>query len=145
MSGRPVPRERLAVLDLLAAVKYAKDDEDAERFEACWAKDACLEITSNGNVIPPVEGRHAIMSFYRGMWQTGGHGKGESRETHVAEHPDMVMRRDGRILARHAASFFFSENGEPRLRGFGTFEDEIVFEDGAWRIARRRSALVRRK
>jgi hypothetical protein len=145
MSGRVSPEVRGAVLDLLAAVKYAKDDEDAARFEACWAKDACLDITSSGNPIPPVKGREAIMAFYHNVWKSGGHGKEGSRETHVAEHPDMLLQSDGRIMARHAVSFFFAEAGEPRLRGFGTFEDKIILEDGAWRIAHRRSALVRRK
>ncbi|MDR7103673.1 nuclear transport factor 2 family protein [Croceicoccus sp. BE223] len=139
-----LPHERSAVLDLLAAVKYAKDDEDASRFEACWSPEARLEICSNGTSMEPVSGREAIMAFYARVWQSGGHGKADLREVHVAEHPDIVRLSDSRLLARHAASFFYAEGGEPKLRGFGQFHDEIVFEDGAPRIALRRSTLIRR-
>lgn len=138
------PDERSAVLDLLAAVKYAKDDEDAPRFEACWSPEARLEICSNGKTVESVSGREAIMAFYERVWQSGGHGKADLREVHVAEHPDIVRLCDSRLLARHAVSFFYADGGEPKLRGFGQFQDEIVFEDGAARIALRRSALIRR-
>lgn len=134
---------RAAIHSLLAAVKYAKDDEDSARFEACWTRDARIEITSNTRALPPVEGRPAIMAFYARVWESGGHGKGEKREVHVAEHPDIVALSHGRFRARHAVSFFIASAGEPRLRGFGTFDDEIEREDGAWRIAFRRATLVR--
>ena len=144
MSGPPGLQERAGVLDLLAAVKYAKDDHDETRFKLCWAKDARLDITSGDKAIPPVEGREAIMAFYRSVWEAGGHGKGAMRETHIAEYPDIQMQHHGRLRARHAVSFFFADHGEPRLRGFGTFDDVIVFEDGKWCIAHRRATLVRR-
>lgn len=133
----------MAVLALLSAVKYAKDDEDEARFAACWTKDARLEIESNGKSIALAKGRNAIMAFYRQVWANGGHGKGSSRETHIAEHPDVTPIDDGRLLARHAAAFFYAEDGNMLIKGFGTFRDTIVFEDGAWRIAERQAILAR--
>lgn len=134
-----------AVQSLLAAVKYAKDDEDEGRFVACWTEDARLEITSNGDLKSPIAGREAILAFYRQVWAAGGHGKGATRETHVAEHPDVVLVDDHRMVARHAVSFFNAVDGEPRLVGFGTFRDEIVLNGDAWRIALRQSVLTRRR
>jgi len=136
---------RAAVMDLLAAVKYAKDDEDVPRFEACWTRSARLEITSNGAAIEPIEGRDAIMAFYRSVWETGGHGKADRREVHVAEAPDIIRKHDGTLVVRHAVSFFHTVSGEPVLRGFGQFHDEMICEDGSLRIALRRSTLVRSK
>jgi len=132
-------------MDLLAAVKYAKDDENAPRFEACWTRGARLEITSNGTAMEPIEGRSAIMAFYRTVWETGGHGKADRREVHVAESPDITLKKDGTLVARHAVSFFHTVSGAPMLRGFGQFHDEMICEDGSLRIALRRSTLVRSK
>lgn len=137
------PDLRNAVLTLLAATKYAKDDEDERRFAACWSRVARLAITSNGKALPVVEGREAIIAFYRRVWADGGHGRDDTREVHVAEHPDIVLLDDGRLRARHATCFFHAQAGKPRLRGFGTFDDELVHESGAWRIIHRRAVITR--
>jgi hypothetical protein len=144
VSPSPSPQNRIAVLALFAAVKYAKDEEGEARFAACWTKDAGLEIESNGRSFALVEGREAIMAFYRQVWANGGHGKGSSRETHIAEHPDVTFIDDGRLLARHATSFFYAEDEEILIKRFGTFRDVIACADGAWRIVERQAILVRR-
>ena len=141
----PTANQRSEALALLAAVKYAKDDEDEAAFAACWAAGARLEITSNGQSAPPLEGRDTIMAFYRRVWEDGGHGLGSERETHVAEHPRITMLADGMLLARHSSAFFNQRDGVPRLVGFGEFRDELIEEDGALRIALRQSRLVRQK
>ena len=143
MNTRPTLQEHAAVLALLAAVKYAKDDEDEARFAACWSKDARLEIETNARAGLLVEGRDAIIDFYRQVWAADGHGRGNSRETHIAEHPDVTSIDDGRLLARHASSFFYAQDGEILIKGFGTFRDIIALEDGAWRIGERHAILVR--
>ncbi|MFD2499974.1 nuclear transport factor 2 family protein [Rhizorhabdus histidinilytica] len=89
-------------------------------------------------------GRDAIMAFYRRNWAAGAHGTGAERETHVGENPFVVALGDYRLLATHTAIFAARRGVMPRLIGFGEFRDEIVFEDGAWRIADRRSSLRRR-
>ncbi|KCZ94259.1 nuclear transport factor 2 family protein [Hyphomonas johnsonii] len=143
MSRSPSPLQRVAALDLLAATKYAKDDEDETRFAACWTTDARLEITSNGTVMPTVEGRDEIIAFYRQVWASGGHGKHGSKERHVAEHPDILALDDGSLVARHTIAFFYADQCEPRLRGFGEFRDVIVNEGGSLRISHRTSILTR--
>ena len=134
-----------AVMALLAATKYLKDDEDAEGFAACWSHDARLSIHSNGQDMAPLVGRAAILDFYRQVWTTGGHGLGVDRETHVAEAPYIVALEGGRLLARHTAIFVKWHGDGPALVGFGTFRDEIIFEEGAWRIDVRQSHLRRRR
>lgn len=141
----PNYEERSAVLALLAAVKYSKDDEEEAGFAACWAENARLEVISNDVARDPVEGRDAILTFYQGVWRSGGHGLGSERETHVAEHPHIVRLIDGRLLARHTVSFFNWREDRPRLVGYGSFRDEIVLEAGDWRIGRRTSRLWRRR
>lgn len=146
MSGNPpTSDQRISVLALLAAVKYAKDDEDEAAFAACWATSARLEITSNGQSAQPLTGRDSIMSFYRRVWSSGGHGLGSERETHVAEHPHITVLADGMLLARHSSAFFNRRDGMPRLVGYGEFRDELIEEDGALRIVLRQSRLVRQK
>lgn len=144
MSSPISPQDYTAALALLAAVKYTKDDEDKERFLSCWSKNARLEIESNGQTAAQVKGRDAILEFYQQVWAAGGHGKGSARETHIAEYPDVIPVADGRLLARHNSSFFYADQGDILVRGFGTFRDLLTFEDGAWRIDERHSTLVRR-
>ena len=141
----PTPDQHSEALALLAAVKYTKDDEDEAAFAACWAAGARLEITSNGQSAPPLDGRDSIMTFYRQVWSSGGHGLGSERETHVAEHPHITVLANGRLLARHSSAFFNQRDGVPRLVGYGEFHDELIEEDGALRIALRQSRLFRQK
>ncbi|MCA8900515.1 MAG: nuclear transport factor 2 family protein [Hyphomonas sp.] len=136
---------RSSALALLAKVKYAKDDEDEVRFATCWTPDARLEIETNGQLLPALVGRRAILDFYRSVWSSGGHGKGGTRETHVAEYPDLVLRDDGTLIARHTVSFFYVCDGQPTLRGFGMFTDTILFTDGDAQLMARRSLLTRTK
>ncbi|MCB2075675.1 MAG: nuclear transport factor 2 family protein [Rhodobiaceae bacterium] len=143
MTEAPEPGLRAAITDVLVAAKFAKDDEDAKRFAHCWARNARIEITSNGRKLAPVEGRAAIMAFYAKVWETGGHGKGAAREVHVAEPADIIALAPDRLRARHAEAFFFADADGPRIRGFGTFDDEVVWEDGAWRIVHRIATLTR--
>ena len=143
MRRSPSPQDHLEVLALLAAVKYAKEDEDEVRFAACWAEHARLEIQSNGKPIASIQGRDAIIAFYQQVWEKGGHGKGSTRETHIAEHPDVALLDEGRLLARHTASFFYADDGAILIKGFGRFRDIIAFEDGAWRIIERQAFLER--
>ncbi|QTH21145.1 nuclear transport factor 2 family protein [Rhizorhabdus wittichii] len=138
------PEQREAARHLIAKAKHLKDAEDEAAFAEVWARDARLAITSNGTSAPVIEGRDAIMVFYRRNWANGAHGAGDERETHVGENPFVVAFGDDRLLATHTAIFAARRGPMPRLIGFGEFRDEIIFEDGAWRIADRRSSLRRR-
>ncbi|MBO9376706.1 hypothetical protein GG804_08000 [Sphingomonas histidinilytica] len=138
------PEQREAARHLIARAKHLKDAEDEAGFAQVWAHAARLAITSNGTAAPVIEGRDAIMAFYRRNWAAGAHGTGAERETHVGENPFVVALGDYRLLATHTAIFAARRGVMPRLIGFGEFRDEIVFEDGAWRIADRRSSLRRR-
>lgn len=136
--------QREAARHLLARVKHLKDAEDEVAFAEVWAREARLTIVSNGAEPVVIEGREAIMRFYRRNWATGAHGSGEGRETHVIENPYVVATGPDRLLAVHTAIFAARRGAMPRLIGFGEFRDELTFEDGAWRIADRRSDLRRR-
>jgi hypothetical protein len=138
------PEQREAARHLVAKAKHLKDAEDDAGFAEVWARDARLAITSNGNPALVIEGRDAIMAFYRRNWATGAHGAGEERETHITENPFIVALGEDRLLATHSAIFAARRRVMPRLIGFGEFRDEIIFEDGAWRIVDRRSSLRRR-
>ena len=138
------PEQREAARHLIAKAKHMKDAEDEAGFAAVWARDARLAITSNGTPAPVLAGRDAIMAFYRRNWATGAHGAGDERETHIAENPFIVAIGEGRLLAAHSAIFAARRGVLPRLIGFGEFRDEMIFEDGAWRIIDRKSSLRRR-
>lgn len=138
------PEQREAARHLVAKAKHMKDAEDEAGFAEVWASKARLAITSNGTAAPVIEGRDAIMAFYLRNWATGAHGAGDERETHVTENPFVVAVGEGRLLATHTAIFAARRGIMPRLIGFGEFRDEIIFEDGAWRIVDRQSSLRRR-
>jgi len=139
------PDQRAAVLQVLADAKYLKDAHDAVRFAQVWARDAHLAIETNGEALPLLVGRDAILAFYQANWARGSHGVGDARETHVAEHPFIDVSRDGRLRVVHSAVFMAMSRQEPVLIGFATFTDELVFEDGSWRIASRHSSIHRRR
>lgn len=136
--------QREAARHLLAKVKYLKDAEDEAGFREVWTRDARLAIISNGAAPLVMQGRDAIMAFYQRNWAAGAHGSGEERETHVIENPYVTGLSGNRLLALHTAIFAARRGVIPRLIGFGQFRDEILFEDGAWRIADRQSDLRRR-
>ena len=136
--------QREAARHLIAKVKHLKDAEQEAPFAELWARDARLAVTSNGALVAELAGRAAIMAFYRRSWDQAGHGAGESRETHVFDNPYVVAIGGDRLLATYAAMFVAWRGDIPRLMGFGEYRDEIVFEEGAWRIADRRQWLRRR-
>lgn len=134
-----------AVLQLLAEAKYRKDAEDEEGYAEVWARDARLTIHSNDRLLGPIIGRAAIIEFYRKSWACNEHGSGDGRETHIAEHPFIKPGGNCRCRAIHSAIFTAMDGDEPVLIGFGTFTDDIVFEDGRWRILERISNIRRRQ
>ena len=143
-SREATPEQREAARHLVAKAKHMKDAEDDAGFASVWAREARLAIVSNGTPAPVIVGREAIMAFYRRNWATGAHGAGEERETHIAENPFIVALGEDRLLATHTAIFVARRGVMPRLIGFGEFRDEIILEDGSWRIVDRQSSLRRR-
>ena len=133
-----------AVMQLLAETKYRKDAEDEAGYVEVWARNARLTIHSSGRQIGPIVGRAAIMDFYRNSWARNEHGTDSGRETHVAEHPFIEPNGKHSCRAIHSAIFTAMDGKEPVLIGFGTFTDDIVFEDGRWRILERVSNINRR-
>lgn len=144
MSSAEAAIDRGAVCQLLAEVKYLKDQENETAFAGVWAQDASLVIRSGDRKIGPIVGRGAIMDFYRAAWARGAHGTHAERETHIAENPYVSADDDGRISAVHNLVFLAMQAGTPTLVGFGRFEDVIVEEEGRLRILHRISTLHRR-
>lgn len=142
-SREATPEQREAARQLLIDVKYLKEAEDEARFSLVWAEQAKLSVTSNGVTAPLLEGRVAIMEFYRRNWARGVHGRGDMREVHVAESPLVRQMDNDRLLALHSSVFVAFPGGMPRLIGFGEFRDELVHEQGCWRIDTRSSRLSR--
>lgn len=138
------PEQREAARHLIAKAKHLKDAEDEAEFAGIWARNARLAIISNGATPVVIEGREAIMAFYRGNWANAAHGSGDERETHVIETPYVVALGADRLLAAHNAIFVARRGAMPRLIGYGEFRDELVLEEGDWRIIDRRSDLHRR-
>jgi hypothetical protein len=140
-----LPLEQIvAAQQLIAAAKHTKDAEDEAAFTAVWARGATLVIESNGRQLDPLKGREAILAFYRKNWRVGAHGSGAGREVHVAEPAHITAASEGRLLARHNAIFVAMDGAEPLLIGFARFHDELVYEDGNWRILTRHSIISRR-
>lgn len=140
----PTTEEIVAAQQLLVAAKYTKDAEDEEAFVQIWAHGARLIIETNGRQLAPLVGRAAILDFYRGNWSAAAHGSGAGREVHVAEPAHITRLPDGRLLAQHNAIFAAMPGEEPLLIGFAQFRDELVFEEGSWRIITRHSTIKRR-
>jgi SnoaL-like domain len=140
-----IAAEREAIRALIASIKYQKDCEnDPVAFGNLWAKDATYVVESNGQVYGgETNSREDVVAFNVKNWAAGAHGKGDAKETHLAEPPHIVELGGGRYRAIYNLVMFGLVGGKYALVGTGLFQDDCVKEDGEWKVYARRAKLKR--
>jgi uncharacterized protein (TIGR02246 family) len=123
--------DRLEVRDLLARYAECVDTADVEGYADLFLPDGVVHHSGGS-----VEGRIAIRDWVAGLEKEGRIGP-SSNLKHFLGLP--VIRGDGqRCTARtYVLIPRLMETGEISTRLAGTYKDEIVKQDGRWKIEKR--------
>lgn len=122
------PEERASINDLYVRYAYAFDSGDGERWAELFSSDGRFSPPG----VPDVVGRPALREFVAAR---------------TAENPGMrhvianvlVESADDAVRGRaYFLCFRLGDDGQFRLRNFGRYEDDLVREDGEWKLAVRR-------
>ena len=128
---------KLAIHDLLARSAYALDERHVDMLEGTFTEDASFEIDIKGvDGTMSFEGRDAIMGL-----MTDSMAEQTDQRRHVVT--NVFFEEVGEERARLISNITITsvEHGQIRLVTSGLYRDEVVLQDGGWRIARRRIEL----
>jgi ketosteroid isomerase-like protein len=114
-----------AIRQLTARYNRAFDERDATAWLACWMPDGRFEFLDRGTVIA---GHAALAETIRTVDNTGRH----TVSDFVIE-----VRGDQATQSCHLCELGI-DDGQPVVRRFGRYTDDLVRDDGTWRFAHRR-------
>jgi 3-phenylpropionate/cinnamic acid dioxygenase small subunit len=128
---------KLAIHDLLGRSAYALDERHVEMLEGTFTADASFEIDIEGvEGIMSFSGRDAIMGL-----MTDSMAEQTDQRRHVVT--NVFFEEVGEESARLISNITITsvEHGQIRLVTSGLYRDEVLLQDGEWRIHRRRIEL----
>ena len=128
--------QKLAIHELLGRAAYAYDERDLPLLTACFASGATVTMRiAGGDLIGPFEGRDAVMRLMSGSMD---------EQTDVRRHVISNLFFDESAEVTTVVSnltLVATENGKIELLTAGVYRDEVVEEEGAWRVSRRHIEL----
>jgi 3-phenylpropionate/cinnamic acid dioxygenase small subunit len=128
--------QKLAIHELLGRAAYAYDERDIPLLNECFASDAKLTMRiAGGDLIGPFEGKEAVMALMTGSM---------AEQTDVRRHVISNIFFDERAETATVISnltLMATENNEIQLLSAGVYRDEVVEEDGGWRVRNRHIEL----
>jgi hypothetical protein len=137
MSAFDPTAARLAILETLNRYTWGYDVRDLALLGDTFTADAVFTIELAGHAgWGPYQGRQAIVDWLAGIMQT----QSDQRRHCVSNHLFRTLGAAGATVDSYL-TLFAVENGSPRLVATGTYRDELVDDDGAWRIRRKTLAL----
>ena len=134
------------VLAQLGRQKWAVDTRDAAALRGLYTADSAQVIYQGGpdgrREIARSRGRDEIIAGITAGWE----------RTAATWYPGALIHQigtvlaepaaDGRIRCRSYASFLaLDPAGAPVLRGYGTYDDLWVLDEGEWRLADRETVM----
>jgi hypothetical protein len=125
--------DKLAIHELLGRAAYSFDERKLDVLEQCFTVDATMlvNITGSGEV-GPFEGREAIMQLMSDTL---------AAQTDVRRHviSNFFFEAERKKAATIVSSLVVSsvENGEINVIISGIYRDDVVKDDGEWRISHR--------
>jgi 3-phenylpropionate/cinnamic acid dioxygenase small subunit len=128
---------KLEIIELLARSAYALDQRKLELLENTFSEGASFVIDINGvDGEVAFSGRQAIMDL-----MTGSMEEQSDQRRHVVTNVFFETEGDQRAMVVSNVTITSVENGAIRLVTTGLYLDEVVLEDGNWRIGARRIEL----
>ena len=124
-----------AVRTLVAQQKLATDDQDKSALRVCYARSVHQELVVNRCAPLVSDGIDDVMAVATLPWAAGKKHVHHVGSLTVSELPD------GRMRARCYCLYVSRTPGRHDVLGYGDYDDECVFEDGAWKIASRKATI----
>ena len=122
---------------LLARQRLVGDAQDEDGTRSCWARDSTLEVVLNGKQITKRQCREEVVGFAVDVWRSGGHRKEGQIYLHFDGPADIVLTGEGTARSHSRALQVSTLPGKFEIIGIGDYQDELVHEDGAWRLLHR--------
>ncbi len=123
--------DELAIRNLLARVAQLADEGDLDDYLQLFTEDASW----GGTGFPTRRGRAALREGAEERRASGLAGPGSL--TRHAVSTSVVEVAGDRARARSLFHFYGATDGVPELRMIGVWEDELVRDGSAWKIAAR--------
>ena len=130
-------RARLAILETLNRYAWSYDTRDLEAMRGCFTADGVFHATLAGQEgWGPFEGREAVVGWLSEVMRT----QNDQRRHCIS---NVVFRELDRARAVVDSYLLLTavEDSALRVVCTGTYRDELVREDGVWRIRRKALAL----
>ncbi len=130
MPATPYTTERLLILETLNRYAWAYDTRDLGALAECFTSDGAMLVALAGtDGWGPYEGREAIVDWMAGVMHSQTDQRRHSIGNVVFRKLDAQRARVDSFLTLTAV-----ENGAARLVCTGTYHDEMVNDQGTWRI-----------
>ena len=125
--------DKMAIQELLSRAAYSLDERVEDVLAACFAEDAEFSLRiAGGDLVGPFTGREGIMTL-----MTDSFAQQTDQRRHVVSNIFFESAADQKATVMSNLTLFSTENGEIRLITAGVYKDEVVNNDGEWRLHRR--------
>lgn len=115
----------------------AYDEKDLETMADCFTEDAVMTLRiGEGDLVGPFDGRDAIM----GLMSSSLESQTDQRR-HITTNIIIRSEDASKAVTESYLTLTAVENGAIRLVSTGRYVDELRFEGGSWRLAKRHIAL----
>lgn len=128
---------------LLVRQRLVGDMQDEAKTRDCWAREGRLTVRVNGAEPKLAAGLEEVMAFARNAWVTDDHGPRDAPHIHFGGPPDITPIGEGRALAKTTCLFIGPSPDGMVVHGYGRYEDEVIVEDGAWKLLHRKVEITR--
>jgi uncharacterized protein (TIGR02246 family) len=124
--------DELAIRRVITAYSNTQDAHDYDGYVALFAKNG--EWVSGSNVF---RGHEAIKSMLVDLYGAPPPGYVNGESFHISFNADVRVHGDKATASSRHVLFMRGPNGEPVPMLSGRYDDDLVREDGQWRILRR--------
>lgn len=125
--------EKLSIQELLSKAAYGYDARQVELLANCFAEEAEMSIRiAEGELIGPFKGKNEIMKLMTSSMES-------QTDKRLHGISNIFIEHESNDAATVLSSLTLSavENGSIKLLTTGLYRDEVVKQDGNWRIAKR--------
>jgi len=125
------------IRSLIVRQKIGVDAQDETANRACWAPNATLQVSVNGGEPRTAEGLEDVMAFARNARVTDAHVPRAAPLVHFSGPAEIVFQANDRALVNSTCLYLAPGEGQMVIRGYGLYRDEVILEDGAWKLLTR--------